>query len=191
AWAVGVSMWALSPLPSAPANAITPSSSSLPALLLPNRGGLCSFLPDPAVIGACVDWSAGATNTSVLVSLNHALSNAASLPSFQCQAGPHEFLLTFTSAIPRTANLDIARTTQLTTGANWPAVQIDLDNDGLIEVSNLSAAIPTAFPITFGPQPLQVRVVIDAAISGQAAISNYVSLLLRPDNHLTIATPVL
>src|SRR5690606_10355521 len=123
AQAVGVSVSALTPLTISATDGITTSSSTLPAGPLPNHGSLCTFLPNPAVIGACVDWSAGATNTSVLVSLNHALSNAASLPSFQCQAGPHEFLLTFTSAIPRTANLDIARTTQLTTGANWPAVQ--------------------------------------------------------------------
>jgi hypothetical protein len=191
AQSVGVTLSALTPLPITATDGINTTTVSWPAGAMPNSGSFCAISPNVGFAGGCADWQLFATNNVAQVRLTHSLSNANSIPSFQCQAGPHEFLMTFTSASSRNAKLDFRRTTTLTAGTPWPSVMIDVDNNGVFEVNNLSAVTGALIPVTFGPQPLLVRVVVDVAISGQAGASNFVSASLLPDNNLTIATPVL
>jgi hypothetical protein len=69
-----------------------------------------------------------------------------------------------------------------------PTVQLDFDNDGVIDVPIVGTN--TTYAVTVGPQPKQVRIVVDAQLSAQVSLGDILALILTPDNGLAIAEPV-
>ena len=191
AQSVGVSLSALAPLPIQLSSPAANATTTWPAGPMSSSGSFCATLPLVGNFNGCMSWQSWTQSYGTTVTLTHSISNQALLPGFNGQAGPHEILVEFSSTVPRTAELHLNRTVFLAPGAPWPTVNVDIDNDGVFEITNLSPLSAPPISVTFGPQPLQVRVVVDIALGAQTATSNYVSLVLLPDNDLTITRPIL
>lgn len=190
AQSVGVTLTALTPLSIQTSDGTTTVTNSWPAGPMPGNGGTCATLPANGS-GGNVQWQSSTQIFGAYATLRHQIGNPTLLPNFTCQAGPHEILIEFSSPIARTAKLQLNRNTSTWPGAPWPTVQVDIDNDGVFEITNLptwNVQMPT---VSFGPQPLQVRVVIEAALGAQIGSGNHVTLSLLPDNDLTISQPII
>ena len=191
AQSVGVTVSALTPLTVQVTDGVATNVLTLPAGVLPAQGSLQAILPSAATLGAAgSQWRASATNRYAAVHLTHALQNSAALRTFAGRCGPHEFLVEFTSAIPRATTLTVSRQLGLGAGAPSPTVQVDIGNDGVIDVVNPSSVTSSAHALSFGPQPLQVRVVVDAALGAQVGTYDEILLALEPDNDLVVTQPV-
>ena len=188
AQSVGVTLEALAPASIQVMNGTTSNTSTWPTGPMGSYGSFYANLPGGA--GGSVSWYSSAQSYATFVSLEHAIGNNGLQPNFACQMGPHELLVEFSSAIPRTATLQLTRLLAVTSGAPAPTVQVDFDNDGVIDINNLSTLPVQPRSVSFGPQPLQVRLIIDAALGAQAGLHNHLFLTVFPDNDLTISTPV-
>ncbi|MFT4512836.1 MAG: hypothetical protein ACI89X_001931 [Planctomycetota bacterium] len=190
AQSVGVSLTALAPLPIQLSSSTANATNSWPAGVMGNHGSFCTSLPGAGNLGGCFSWNAYTNSYAVTVTLLHELGNQQQLPGFTGQLGPHEILMEFSSNIARTAKLQLNRSVFVAPGGSWPIVNVDIDNDGVFEITNLSTLTAAPISVTFGPQPLLVRVAIDVTLGAQASVSNYVSVVLLPDNNLTITQPI-
>ena len=187
---VSVSLTALTPLTVQVSDATSANQATWPLGPMPDFGGILASLPSGAPGFASTDWNTYASDRAAVASITHQVYNPQALTGFSGEAGPDEFLVEFSSATPVTARLQISRWTDLTIGAPWPTIQIDFDNDGVIDVASLSASQGALLLPSFGPQPLQLRVIMTATLGSQVQSFNRVALVLTPENNLTIATPV-
>lgn len=187
---VSVSLSAVTPLTAQVSDGTSTTQASWPAGPLPNYDGIAAYLPGgaPGVAGAT--WHAFAGDRAAVANFTNQIHNPTALPGFNGHTGPHEFLVEFASAAPVTANLRISRFTDLTPGAPWPTVQVDFDNDGIVDVADVSTVHGALLVPSFGPQPLLVRVIVNASLGAQTESFTLVSLTLTPENNLTITTPV-
>lgn len=183
---VGVSLSALTPLTAKVGDGTNSNTATWPAGLLTSYWGFGANLPGNAA-GANVAWVSYAAPTSCAVRLEHVLGTANTLPTLTARTGPHEFLVEFTAAAAVHAFLRIDRYETLSPGTPAATVQLDYDNDGVIDVASVPTLAPIVVPRVLGPQPLLVRVIVDAAANGSGMSLEselYVSLL--PDNDLSI-----
>ncbi len=186
---VGVELSAFTPLTAQVSVGGGPAVVTVPPGPLPSSGGIGASLPNaPGEVG--VVYQALATSTFAVVNLTHSIGNPAQLPFFTGEAGPHAFLVRFTSPTPRAATLDVRRFVELSPGAPMPTVALDYGNDGTIDVPNVSPLQGASTPVALGPQPFDVRVIVTATLGGQLGSFDYTSVRLLPDNDLTIVTPV-
>lgn len=188
AQSVGVSIAAASPLAvSVTENGVT-STNTVPAGPLTSYGNLTTA-SQTGQGGAGCTWFAYSATSVVGLTLHHVLTNAVG-PNLSARTGPHEFLLTYTSAVPRDVVFEAYRYTDLSPGEAWPVVRIDVGDDGVFEVDSLSPLGETIDNVSFGPQPLVVRVVVDAALGAGQFIDNFLSLAMLPDNDLDLTIPM-
>lgn len=184
AQSVGVSLAAANPLTVSVAAGGLVASDTVPAGPLTTQTSVSAWLP---VGHASAQWW---SNLSNYVQLQHRLGLDAGQTGSAGTAGTHEFVVTFTSAVTRNVMVEAWRNVQLTPGAPWPRVQLDIGNDGTVEVADLSVSGLTSFPVTFGPGPLEVRVVIDAGLLAPGFLENRVALYIVPDNDLDLTVIV-
>lgn len=187
---VSVSLVAVTPLHVQVSDATSADTVTWPAGPLPSYGGIAAFLQSGSAGAAATEWHAFAGDRAATATLTHQIVNPTALPSFSGQTGPNEFLVEFASTGPVTANLQITRVTDLAPGAPWPTVQVDFDNDGFIDIADVSTIHGPFLVPSFGPQPLQVRVIVSASLAAPTESFTWVSFVLTPENNLTIATPV-
>ncbi len=192
AQSVGVAVSALTPLTLQAADGTNSVLANRPAGPLAPFDGFDASLPGNAG-GASLTWTylGNASTSGSFARIEHSLSAVASGPAFTAHAGPHEFLLEFTAATSVAALLTITNHQQVSGGATAPSILLDYDNDGVIDVVDPPTQAPTVLARTFGPQPLRVRVIVDAAASGSSvAVTNALEFALTPDNGLTITEMV-
>lgn len=190
AQSVGVTLSALVPLPVQVSDGLVNPIYTLPVGPLAFGGSVWVALPSAPMERAVLSWQTTVDNQHAMVTLEHVIQNPAGLPTFFGRAGRHEFLIEFTSALPRTTTLTVSRQLQVTAGATSPTVEIDFDNDGVIDIADPSPLQSTSQTVSFGPQPKLVRVVVDATLGAMLAVENSLTLLLEPDNDLVIVQPI-
>ncbi|MCU0862796.1 MAG: hypothetical protein MUC36_03300 [Planctomycetes bacterium] len=190
AQAVTASLTALTPVTVQVSDGASTDSNSWPAGPLPNYVfSVAASLTGSVYGAAAVGWSVISGDSASVVRITHEIVNPSGSTSFSGRAGPNEFLVEFAAAVPVTANLRLTRWADLSAGAPWPRVQVDFGNDGVIDVADLSTTQGASLVPSFGPQPLRVRLIVDANLGSELMSSTVVGVVLTPENNLTI-TPV-
>jgi hypothetical protein len=185
---VSVSVAAAVPLSVQVTDGSVSLQSSMAAGPLAPSGVLSATLPGPVVVTAFSRWNAASSGGGVLVGVDNLIDVGGASPALVGRAGPNEFVIQFTASAPTPARLYVGRYSQVPSGAAWPTVQIDFDNDGSIDIADLAGQQSRSVP-TFGVQPLLVRIRMDASLSGLGQSYTDVVVELAPDNDLT-AVPV-
>lgn len=159
------------------------AQATQPSGLLGSPGQLNVSLPLPGSPSAALYWdTATGTSARVITSIR-----GSSLLS-QVRSGPQEFLVEFTASAAVPAVIEIFRHSDVTAGVAWPSVQIDLDNNGSIEIPDLPLGVSSfTAPPTFGTQPAFVRVRIDAIVQGIGESLTNVEVAIRPPIDTQIA----
>ncbi|MFT7537083.1 MAG: hypothetical protein ACI85K_003039 [Hyphomicrobiaceae bacterium] len=184
---VHASIRALTPLTVQVSDSLSSASATTPAGLLSTFGESIASLPSPSLpASGAVRWRVRDT----FVSLEHSLGNPSAIPSFSGVLGPHEFLIEFQAQTPRAAIFRASRLSALSGGAPAATIAIDVDNDGTIEIANLSTLTPATFAVIVGPQPLQVRVIVNATLGAAAYVYEESFFAIIPDNNLQITQVV-
>jgi hypothetical protein len=180
AQAVGINLTALTPLSAQiTAGTQTMQSSHAPGVL-PGIGDVTAVALGQT---ASVSWATGQDATRAYVGFsNHIQGDVVGMP-VSGSAGPHEFLVRYSANVPSLASLELSRHGQVSAGMPWPRVDIDIGNDGTIDIPNLQLAT-TSVPL--GAQPFQVRVILASTLPTNGISSTHVQLILRPENNLTI-----
>ncbi|MEZ6037934.1 MAG: hypothetical protein R3F29_10665 [Planctomycetota bacterium] len=130
---------------------------------------------------ASVGWNSSATTRAVRVWLAEDLLSMGGGSSAQVDA--HEFLVTFTPSGVAPSVLRISRMSSVSGGTTFPGIAVDIGNTGSalpITVNTFSAAMPA-----LGAQPLEVRVVFDAASVSNGEAFSQLAFELLPDNQLS------
>jgi len=190
AQAVGVSMTALTPLTVQASNGVATNNYTQPAGPMSGSGSIYTAITNGGWAGASTSWNHGATSRLANATITHDVGNLAQQATFVGGAGQDEYLITFTSATQRTVHLNFYRDTILATGAAAPTAQVDLDNDGTIDIQNVSTVGTSPYLKTFGPQPLVVRVIMATPLGAQTSSFQRLSVTATPANNLTLTTPV-
>jgi len=175
---------ALTPLTFTVADGANTSTQTRPAGPLSPFGAAGAALPAPTgpSPSSGVQWSVGLTSTWLL----HSLNNPGPSPSVTASAGAHEFLVEFTSTSAKAVFIRIGRDLDLAAGATAPTISLDLDNDGTIDVADLSPASIETRAAVLGTQPTQVRIVVQASLGLAAYAQDFTWVTLEPDNGLEI-----
>ena len=182
---VQTTVHALTPLTFAVTDGANSSTQTQPAGPLSPFGGAGATLPaptGPAPSSGLLWWSVGPTSTY----LQHYLNNPGPSPSVTASAGAHELLVEFTSTSPKAVLIRIERDLDLAAGATAPTISLDLDNDGTIDVADLSPASIETRAAVLGPQPTQVRIVVQASLGFATYVNDLTWVTLEPDNDLEI-----
>lgn len=187
---VGMSLTALTPLTVQVSNGPTNNSSTLPAGPMTSAGGIYTAINSGGLGAAATAWSFGTTNRIASATITHDVGNLAQVPTFVGRAGQDEYLVTFTSAVPRSVYLDLNRDVSMSAGAAASLAQIDLHNDGVINIANVSPVGFSPQLLTFGPQPLLVRIIMDTPLGPHMSSFQRLTLSVTPANNLVVTTPV-
>jgi hypothetical protein len=179
---VGVSLSAINTLTVAVGDGQQTVTNSSPTGPLPDQGEVVAWLPSAV---ADIRWSGGGAS-SAWARITQQAVVAPGTTGATSNSGPHEILVRFTSAVPLQVKLNASRIVQATPAAPWPAMDLDLGNDGSLEAANLSTLTPAVWSASFGPQPLEVRVVLNASVGTAAAVVNELFLWLEPDDGIEL-----
>lgn len=131
--------------------------------------------------GGAVRWDTAETYASI----SHGLSNPNTLTSFSGSSF-NTFVVEFTTPTPRAATLNAIRYSALSSGAPAGSVAVDVGDDGTFETFNLSPLSVTSWPVTLGPQPFRVRLVVGVTLAANEFAQEDVSFQVIPDNDLQI-----
>lgn len=176
------SLSALTPLSVQVQEGAHSQQATRPSGPLGTQGQLYASLPLASQSSGSLTWNvvpdAGAL---VTCSLTGNVSTA------QLRSGPQEFLVQFTATAVVPAFVEVYRSSSVTAGVAWPSVQLDLDNNGTIDVPDVPSGYSN-FPVppTFGVQPVFVRVILDAALQGVGESMTTLQVVVAPQNDLQI-----
>jgi hypothetical protein len=175
---------AFTPLTFTVTDGATTATQTQPAGLLSSFGAAGAWIPSPTgpSPSSSVQWSGGGTSAWLL----HSLNNFQLAPNVSAAAGPHEFLVEFTSITPKAATIRVGRELELAAGATAPTVSLDIDNDGTIDVADLSTANVETLSVVLGPQPTQVRIIVQASLGLAEFAQDFTYVTAEPDNDLEI-----
>lgn len=182
AQSVGVSLSAINTLPVVVSDGPQTVTSSSPTGPLPDQGQVVAWLPN---VFADVQWSGGGA-ISAWARITQQVAAAPGTTGTVGSSGPHEILVRFTSSVPLQVKLNASRVVQATPGAPWPAMDLDVGNDGSLEATNLSTLNPAQWSASIGPQPLEVRVILNASLATAAAVLNDLFLWIEPDDGIDL-----
>jgi hypothetical protein len=106
------------------------------------------------------------------------------------QAGPMQFLVTFTAATPTRARLVVEYTETTPAGVPRPRADIDVGNDGSIDIQHgdWNGPVPV---YQLGTQPLVARVILDAAMAQPGSLFSDLVVALEPANDVTTSPAVI
>jgi hypothetical protein len=182
AQSVGVSLSAINTLPVTVTDGPQTVNSSSPTGPLPDQGEVRAWLPN---VVADVQWRGGGA-VSAWARITQQVAVAPGTTGATGNSGPHELLVTFTSSAPLQVKLNASRIVQAAPGAPWPAMDLDIGNDGTLEATNLSTLNPAHWSASLGPQPLQVRVVLNASLGTADYVFNDLFLWIEPDDGIDL-----
>jgi hypothetical protein len=184
-----VTLRALTPL-SATARVGVQTQSSAVSIGTLAPSGSCSATVGTSVVGNAqshTQWTYVAGPTLVACTLLQSLV-VANTSVGESTAGPHELLLEIASPVvrPVTATIEIVK--GATPGLPATTVELDLDNDGVVELSGAVLSGTFHRTGTVGPQPWQIRVRFVGAIPLGAigSLLDVVRITVRPENNLQI-----
>jgi hypothetical protein len=188
AQAVTVDISALTPLSVTVAAGAATSTQTLPGGPLPSWQQFEAQLPAPTFASAMLAWS---LVSEPGLAVAH-LTNTAwvTVPNSSAQAGPHELLVRFAASAPVFVDVDIRRTLDVWPGVTAPMAAIDLGNDGTIDWPFVPVSGIQFQNLQLGPQPLLLRVLLDAACVVPGMASIYLETAVRPHNSLSVNTTV-
>lgn len=189
AQSVTTSLSAPVPLTIQVADAGASESATLPAGPLLPTSNMLVALPG-TTNGVDVSWSAASSAVMARTILTYQLTNTTGTGAFQAHAGQHEFVIEFQSATAVTVDLQISRQAMLTAGAAFPLVKIDYGADGVVDVASLPIGLTTEPFQQVGPQPLRVRVLVEADLVGVGSSTTILAIVATPRNDLLLTTPV-
>lgn len=178
------SVSALTPLVVRITNASGSTSAIQPAGPLATIGQLAVVSPTTSGHSASVSWGSQVSTTRAVIYLFHYIACLQG-PAISGGVGPHEFLLEFDVPFLAPSNLRVFRETSSTPGFPGPSVQLDLGNDGSIDVSSIGQFGWIAPVPTFGSQPLLIRVLVSESI-GVGGSGTNLWFTVTPDNDLSV-----
>ncbi|MBL8751308.1 MAG: hypothetical protein JNK78_19280 [Planctomycetes bacterium] len=141
----------------------------------------------PNASGSCA-WAATAAEGLPIVQIVHAahVLTTSGTPAL-VHVGQNEYVVSFASTAAAPARVVIRRFTEVaTTGTTLPSIDVDTDDDGVYDVSDLSVAGLERF-VTLSPiQPVRVRIRFETTLTipGDQVIG--VSVALEPENGLSV-----
>ncbi len=152
------------------------ASASRPSGLLATTDRMEAAVPGAAVSTA---WSAAGEFVEIIETVD--LGDHSAIGSI----GPHTYLMQFAASASAPAVLRIERSTTVSIGTPWPAVDIDLGNDGTIDISNPGSEVTV--PVTgFGPAGFAVRLVVATQASGMQSARSTLRFRMVPDNDFSV-----
>ncbi|MBL8734120.1 MAG: hypothetical protein JNN13_17230, partial [Planctomycetes bacterium] len=182
---VQVSVKALTPLQAQVQGVTGTTSVTQAAGALPWSGNLI-VSPAGGFDAASVVWMRAQSATHCEALIEHSLTLADPALTTSCSAGPHELLIEFAASAPIAARLELAAQQIVTAGATAPSLQLDLGNDGSIDIVDLGVMPPTTQQVVIGLQPLRLRLLVDATLTSAGLAQHTFVVRLLPDNDLTI-----
>jgi hypothetical protein len=117
------------------------------------------------------------TNESVLFACSMEVRAEAAQAS--ASVAPAELLVSITAPVPTGALIEIVFNDQTQAGSPQPRIDVDIFNDGSVDFvsGTLIVGLP---PIAVGPQPLDMRVILDAQAAPFQRSSCSLSITVRP-----------
>jgi hypothetical protein len=153
---------------SAPANIVCTvdgfvlSGDVVPAGPLPATGSCTATLSSIGTGVATTSWQLVETPTESTLRMRNLVSVEPNV-NFTARARPQQFLLEYSAPVATGARLEISQ--QLAIGPNViaPYVQVDYDNDGTLDVFNLSLSGPISLPLpNLAGGPFAVRIILNS-----------------------------
>lgn len=180
---------ALTPLVTQATLGAQTTTTTVPVGALPGAGqslALAQQSVNTAVSGN-LSWSTANSTYAARVGIDAQLQTYGSPPAASASVAPSELLVEWLPNGAPGAVLEV--TSQWAgNGAPTPAVQIDLGNDGVFDLTGTFGT--TTVPVPTG-QVYQVRVVIQADLPvGALSSHTYVTLEMRPDNRVQVTQTV-
>lgn len=186
---VSTSIAAVTPLLVRAADAGPVQTSTLPAGPLFPSAGMSVTVPG-TTNGVDVAWSTASSALFARTILTYQLTNTTGSAAFQGHAGPHEFLLEFTSPTAVPVELQLSRQELLSPGAPFPLVKVDYGADGTVDVVSLPVGLTTEPLLQVGPQALRVRLLVEADLTGVGSSTTWLTIAAMPRNDLQLTTSV-
>lgn len=153
----------------------------VPAGPLPTTGNCSATLSSIGTGVATTSWELIETPTGSMTRMRNLLSVAPNV-NFTARARPQEFLLEYSSPIPAGARLEISQQLAIGPYTLAPYAQVDLGNDGNLDIFNLSQSGPITVPVTsLGSTPFAVRIILHSEHSGPGWSDLEVTARLVPD----------
>ena len=160
-------------------------SSTLPAGAMPAHGGLGAATAFSVAFASC-DWSATVSPIGINVDLLQSCSLAAGGTVASC--GLLDIGVDLTAPVPMQVTVRVAKQIVVSAAVGAPLLRVDVRDDGTFEVTEGFGGTHYA-PVTLGPVPVRVRVLMDASITMPGQVSSWLSLDVLPETS-TMSTPV-
>ncbi|MFY9344802.1 MAG: hypothetical protein WAT39_20080 [Planctomycetota bacterium] len=164
------------------------NGQSLAAGPLPAQQLFDAELPAPTYTNATLQWNVFATPSVAAVHLGE--HGWVTTPNSTANVGPVQLLVRFAATAPTTVAISILQQSEITGGTPAPTAALDLGNDGSIDwpfVPWYGVGLPT---VPLGPQPFDIRVLLDTAIPAPGQSATYLQLEARPVNSLAVTPTV-
>ncbi len=151
-------------------------SATLPAGAMPASGGLVAGTAPPAAL-ASFSWVAQASPTGMQAYLSQHCSLAAGGTAASC--GLLDVRVDLTAPVPMEVTLRVTKQILAAAGVGSPVLRVDVGDDGTFEVTEATGGT-LYVPLTIGPVPFRVRVLMDAGITIPGLVTSALSLDVLP-----------
>ncbi len=160
-------------------------TQSVSAQTLPPSGWLEAFTPNASAMCA---WAATATDGSPEVQIVQAVRVYGAPGALaQAHAGQNEYVVAFDSPIAAPARIVIRRFTDIATaGTTLPAIEVDTDDDGIFDVTDLPGFGLERTVTLSAVQPTRVRIRFESSLAVPGEQVTVVSVALEPANDLLV-----
>ncbi|HEX5054814.1 MAG TPA: hypothetical protein VFZ65_23760 [Planctomycetota bacterium] len=185
-----IAVRAVSTLSTSAQNGAVASSQTRPIGPLPTIGNVDAIVTNGAsLVEASTSWGATANATLAgFVVEQHLVVRGSTGGS--CASGPNEIVFGVSSPVQRPAILTVRLSKAASPGTASTTVLVDIGNDGTIDATAASPVNMLSKAVSFGQQPLEVRVVLAGGVTpGQAtdaSLDDLVVVQVEPDNHLGV-----
>lgn len=188
AQSVNTTIRALAPVEVHAVDGVESSSASRPiGPLAPIDGVFCNVMAGSYHAEAGANWGTLATASFSQVRVFQTLSSDS--PTAVLSAGPQEFVLDLTATTPGVpVTVQVRHEMNCTPFAPTPQVQMDIDDDGVIDSTQLGPFDLDVPTLPLGPQPVAIRFVMSAQLQGTGLVSQVLIVTVTPRNDV-LATP--
>lgn len=135
---------------------------------------------------AFVSWSGGTSTRESTTTLRHELSVPTNSGGTSLTLIGTEILIEYTAPVPTPVYLEISIEMQMPAGATAPSLNVDINNNGIIDVSSGNPSGGGIFVI--GTQPFAVRLQSTANFSLDGDMIASIHVNVTPRNQLSIYT---
>lgn len=178
------SLQVLTPITATATSGSVVQSQAQPAGVIVDNGNVAASALDT---DALIAWFGGASTIESLLTLRHELSVPMNSGGASLAQVGGDILIVYTAPVSTPVRLDVSIEMSMPAGATAPSLNVDISNNGIIDVSSGNPTGGGHFVI--GPQPFAVRIqsAADLGIDGDMIASIHVRM--TPSNQLSI-TPV-